>query len=1115
MDVLGDNYGFLINKLDEFVRKYYINKILRGGLYLLFTFFAAYLVVTFAEYWGNFNPLARAFLFYGFLIINLFILTYYIINPLLSYFKLGKIISYERASLIIGDHFYPVKDKLLNTLQLKKLADVDPLHRSLIEASINQRIVELRPIPFSSAIHLSENRKYIKYALIPLTVIILIFFMAPSIFNESTNRLIHFNKRFANKAPFEFEILNKQLSAVEGEDFELKIKLTGNEIPQDIYMEDGINTFKLEKESVVRFSYLFKNIQNSKNVRFVAGGYRSDSYPIKIMKKPLLVNFEVLLNYPAYLRKKTELVKNNGDIIIPVGTTLTWNIVTQNTDHLKFVSANQQSMLNPSRDGIFSYSKRAITNFTYSFEPSNNEIQSTEALTYTIQVIPDLYPDILVNENIDSLNNKMIYFVGQVNDDHGFSKLTFNSKVMEAGTGKILKHTKQKVNFDSNYLQSSFFYALNVKNLEASPGQTIEYYFEIWDNDGVNGPKSKKSAIKLFKLSTELETEKKLDAATESVKSKMEQAIRKASQLNKEAKRLNQALVDKKALNYEDKKQIEQLLSKQKELENLVKDIQKENKQNQMEQQENPKMRDDILEKQKQIEDLFNNILDEKTREILKNIERLLEQNNKNMTQNELSKMQVDQKSLQKELDRILELYKQLEFDQKMAQTSDKLKELSKEQQKLSDKTLQKDKQIEQVKKEQNEMKNNFSEIRKDLNELEEKNKLLEQPNDFTNPEKEQESIENSQNQSEENLEKQNLKKAAENQKKAGEQMNQLAQKLDSMQQEDEMEENEVNIQSLREILDNLLATSFDQEKVMQTFKSTTATDPNYLLNTQKQKDIKDHLNMIEDSLYSLSKKVPQIESVVNKEIQTINFNVQSTLENLSEKRTAEANRSQQFAMTSINNLALMLSEALDQLQKAQRNAQSGGKGKKKPSLSHLSKMQDQLNKNMQKARQQMQQQGMNGQTKQGTGKMSEQLAKMSREQQIIRQAMQDINRELNKDGKSGLGNLDKVMKQMEQTETDLVNRRIQQETIIRQQEILTKLLEAEKAERERDQDVQRDSKKGIELAPDYQLFFQEYQKIKKRETDLLKTVPPSLNSFYKIKVGDYFKFLNSVNNEQ
>jgi len=100
----------------------------------------------------------------------------------------------------------------------------------------------------------------------------------------------------------------------------------------------------------------------------------------------------------------------------------------------------------------------------------------------------------------------------------------------------------------------------------------------------------------------------------------------------------------------------------------------------------------------------------------------------------------------------------------------------------------------------------------------------------------------------------------------------------------------------------------------------------------------------------------------------------------------------------------------------------------------------------------------------------------------------------------------------MEQTETDLVNKKIQQETLIRQQEILSKLLEADKAEREREQDEKRESKEGLTPAPDYKIILLEYQKIKQKETDLLKTVPPSLNSFYKIKVGDYFKYLNSGN---
>jgi hypothetical protein len=135
----------------------------------------------------------------------------------------------------------------------------------------------------------------------------------------------------------------------------------------------------------------------------------------------------------------------------------------------------------------------------------------------------------------------------------------------------------------------------------------------------------------------------------------------------------------------------------------------------------------------------------------------------------------------------------------------------------------------------------------------------------------------------------------------------------------------------------------------------------------------------------------------------------------------------------------------------------------------------------------------------------------MAREQQMIRQAMQEINKMENKDGKSSLGNLDKLMKEMEQTEKELVNKRIQQETLNRQQEILSKLLDAEKADREREEDQKRESNKGITLPNTNSFILQEFQKIKQKEIDLLKTMTPSLNSYYKIKVRDYFKYLNSV----
>ena len=98
--------------------------------------------------------------------------------------------------------------------------------------------------------------------------------------------------------------------------------------------------------------------------------------------------------------------------------------------------------------------------------------------------------------------------------------------------------------------------------------------------------------------------------------------------------------------------------------------------------------------------------------------------------------------------------------------------------------------------------------------------------------------------------------------------------------EEGEEEESEVNAKELREVLDNLIISSFDQEKTMQKVRGISTNDPEYVVQTQKQKDIQINLKMIEDSLYSLSKRVPQIQSVVNKEIQTINLNVKNAIEN-------------------------------------------------------------------------------------------------------------------------------------------------------------------------------------------------------------------------------------------
>ena len=127
-----------------------------------------------------------------------------------------------------------------------------------------------------------------------------------------------------------------------------------------------------------------------------------------------------------------------------------------------------------------------------------------------------------------------------------------------------------------------------------------------------------------------------------------------------------------------------------------------------------------------------------------------------------------------------------------------------------------------------------------------------------------------------------------------------------------------------------------------------------------------------------------------------------------------------------------------------------------------------------------------------------------------LKEMMKKLNMEENKDGRNSLGNLQEIQKQMEETEQDIVNRNITDQTLNRQQEIMTRLLESEKAERERDQDEQRKSEEAKNYQKRNPPAFEEYKKLKLKEMELLRTVPPELNSYYKQKVNDYFQAIEN-----
>lgn len=1123
-----NNYDLLIQKLDEFIRKYYKNQLIKGIIVSISLLLLSYLSVVTLEFFGNFGTAVRTTLFYGFIASALFVLSFWVIIPLSKLYKLGNVISHHQAALIIGTHFKHVKDKLINVLQLKENNNNEPNSKELLEAAINQKITELKPVPFTSAIDLSQNKKYLKFAIPPLSVLLILLVAAPSILTEGTKRIVAHQTYFEKQAPFTFNIENQSLQGIQQQDFEIKIKVSGTEIPNAAYIEIDNNQYRLEKKDKLHFVYLIRNLPKSINFRLFADGFYSKPYELKALPNPTLVNFTINLVYPAYLQKKSDQLNNTGDLVIPAGTKVQWLIKTENTNRLTADFNGEVEELKQVNENEFSITKIFTKNAAYSLLPANTYLKSNDALNYSIEVVPDLYPTVTVEEKPDSNSAKHIYFKGDVKDDYGFHDLTFCYKKISSDSGAAeSKEVRIPLPINKMSMQDNFFFHWDLNRIGMQAGDSYEYYVEVRDNDAPNGYKSGRTQTMVYKAPTLKEIAANADKSNQQIKEELTAAIQQAKDLQREMNELNKKLIDKKTLNFDDIKKMKEFLEKQKDLQNQIENLEKQNKQNFEKQNEFKNPDDQLLEKHKQLEEIMKNIMTDEMKEKLKELEKLLEQMDKEKTQDALEKMKLDAKDMEKELDRSLEMFKKMEVEEKFDQAIKDLNKLAEDQKKLSEKTENKQGENNELTKQQEELNKKFEDLKKEIDEIEKKNEALEDPMKMPDTDKQEEDIKKDMQDSKEQLNQKQNKKASKSQKSAAQKMEEMSQKMqESQDQEQDQGEDE---QALRQILENLLAVSFSQEELMGKIKTIDRTNPQYLKLIQQQKKIKDDARMIEDSLFALSKRQPKIEAYVNREIADINNNMTKALRSMEDRNIYEAGSRGQYVMTAVNNLALLLSESLKQMQQQQQQQKNskpgsgsckkpGGSGSK-PSMSKMKAMQEQINKQIEKMKEQMAKEkgkeGQKGKEKgqgkpgQGNGNMSEGLAKLAAQQEALRRELQKAADKMNQDGKQGNGGLKKLAEEMEKTETDLVNKMISQETLRRQQEILTRLLEAEKAERERELDEKRESQEPKNEIFRNQNQFLEYNTLKQKEAELLQTIPPSLNKYYKDKVNEYFNNFN------
>ena len=214
--------------------------------------FAILLLIT--EHFLWFNPALRTFLFWFTIVFEFVVFYGLVLNPILKLLEIQNGIGYEFASKIIGDHFPEIKDKLLNVLQLKKQSE----QSELLLASIAQKSDELKTFSFKKAVNFSNNIKYIKYALIPFFILFIFHvFGKHSVLTDSLNRVVNYNVVFTPPPPFEFSIVNKSLSTIEGDSFTLIVQTKGLIVPKTVNIVYNNEIYSLNSTSQGVFEHQF------------------------------------------------------------------------------------------------------------------------------------------------------------------------------------------------------------------------------------------------------------------------------------------------------------------------------------------------------------------------------------------------------------------------------------------------------------------------------------------------------------------------------------------------------------------------------------------------------------------------------------------------------------------------------------------------------------------------------------------------------------------------------------------------------------------------------------------------------------------------------------------
>lgn len=980
---------------------------------------------------------------------SLFFLLRWVLYPLLQYgFRLKGYLSDEEAARWIGRRLPEVQDKLLNALQLSRQLSTE--ENAAVALAIEERMRRLSVIPWEVTLPSKDLRRYAGFLLAFVGFSGLLWVVSPAIFRDGTVRFLRPNHTFARPLPYSLHVEGLKPLYRKGESLSLTFTLTGSKLPEELFVSTASGPLPLRRESPARYTLFLAQLSEKLLLRVETRGELLKEIPVEVIQPPFVRDLQVVCYYPSYTGMKPDTFHQPAVRVLK-GSRLQIKFGVESERPYRLQSAD--FTLRPEKGDKWQIDLSALQPFTAALQI--RETYFIDSLLLQVEVYPDYHPSVQL---FSDWFNPASWEQGlriRVADDFGFSRGGLWYRVAESvSPGRA----QEKFSFKPLPIQTisaqEIHYTVAWQSLGVQPGDKVEYYVEVWDNDAVSGPKSSRSILYTLEPQQDADRQEVFAALQDSL-------LRELQRIQREL----QAVRSQPDLS-QNSRQATQLSERFREVRSELRALQRLATEQQL-------YTPELLEHMRQLQKLLEAMDPQKPEQLLSQLQQSIEDS----LRMEQLKQELDRayQEWQEKLSRLEALLPSYQQQRRLEEVMTRLAETAERQARLSEMpdSVQRQEGTQVL---QQRLETETQSLRQAIDSLRQQTPSGPLQDSLGTASQHLQEALRFMERAMEQVRSGSSPQGA--QKSAAESLERALNALDQGNQQEMAESESEEYEALRMLLKGILSLSFRQEAARKKAQESASFLSTAQPLVSEQNAIRRDYKQVQDSLYALAQRSPVIEEGILDLLRDMEVYFRA----LSYQQPELLLRRQQYILQGLNRLANLLTELLAQLEERQQNRQQaggacqrpfrvrrkGGMGKPSPSPSSqgqmptsrpfpqkkesapsLRQLQQQLNESLQRAL------TPNPASEAPAGLSPEERARLSAQQELIRLRLQEQLRQHPGDA----GQLQSLIEEMQKAEKEILGGAFTRERLLRQQEILTRLLDYERSQQERELDPARESR--------------------------------------------------------